>query len=31
MFFRQFLIYSILVVLIGPALAWLALIVPGWL
>ena len=30
-FFRQFLIYSILVVLIGPALAWLALIVPGWL
>jgi di/tricarboxylate transporter len=30
-FFRQFLIYSIVVVLIGPALAWLALIVPGWL
>jgi Na+/H+ antiporter NhaC len=29
--YRQFLIYSILVVVAGPALAWLMLIVPGWL
>jgi di/tricarboxylate transporter len=29
--YRQFLIYSILVIVAGPALAWLTLIVPGWL
>jgi hypothetical protein len=35
-FFRQFLIYgiliySILMVLVGPALAWVVLVLPGWL
>lgn len=30
-FFRQFLIYSVIVVLLGPALAWVLLVVPGWL
>ena len=29
--YKQFLIYSILVIIVGPALAWLLLIVPGWL
>jgi len=30
-FYRQMLVYSGLVVLIGPLLAWLVLILPGWL
>ena len=30
-FFRQFLIYGILAVMVGPALAWAALVLPGWL
>ena len=29
--YRRFLIYSILVVLAGPPLAWLMLVVPGWM
>ncbi|MFL5335032.1 MAG: SLC13 family permease [Geminicoccaceae bacterium] len=29
--YKQFLVYSILVIIAGPALAWLLLIVPGWL
>ena len=29
--YRQFLVYSILVVLAGPPLAWLMFIVPGWM
>jgi len=29
--YRQFLIYSILVVLVGPPLAWLMFVVPGWM
>jgi len=29
--YKRFLFYSILVVLAGPALAWLLLVVPGWL
>ena len=29
--YRQFLYYSILVVLAGPPLAWLIFIVPGWM
>src|SRR3954453_19179572 len=29
--YKQFLICSILVIIVGPALAWLLLIVPGWL
>jgi di/tricarboxylate transporter len=30
-FYRQMLVYSALVVAIGPLLAWLVLILPGWL
>jgi len=30
-FYRQLLLYSCLVVVIGPLLAWLVLILPGWL
>jgi di/tricarboxylate transporter len=30
-FYRQMLLYSALVVLIGPLLTWLVLILPGWL
>jgi hypothetical protein len=30
-FYRQMLMYSALVVAVGPLLAWLVLIVPGWL
>src|SRR5215213_746981 len=29
--YKRFLVYSVLVILAGPALAWLLLIVPGWL
>jgi di/tricarboxylate transporter len=29
--YKRFLAYSVLVILAGPALAWLLLIVPGWL
>jgi hypothetical protein len=29
--YRRFLLYSILVVVAGPPLAWLILVVPGWL
>ncbi len=29
--YKRFLIYSGLVVLFGPLLAWLLLVVPGWL
>lgn len=29
--YRRFLLYSILIVVAGPALAWLLLVVPGWL
>ncbi len=29
--YKCFLVYSVLVFLAGPALAWLLLIVPGWL
>jgi hypothetical protein len=29
--YRRFLVYSILVVLAGPPLAWLVFIVPGWM
>ncbi len=29
--YRRFLVYSILVVVVGPLLAWLAFILPGWL
>ena len=28
--YKRFLIYSILVVLAGPLLAWLVLVLPGW-
>jgi hypothetical protein len=30
-FYRQMLGYSALIVVIGPLLAWLLLILPGWL
>ena len=30
-FYRQMLIYSALVVVFGPLLAWLVLVLPGWL
>jgi di/tricarboxylate transporter len=29
--YKRFLVYSVLVILVGPALAWVLLIVPGWL
>ncbi len=29
--YRRFLVYSILVVIAGPLLAWLVFILPGWM
>jgi hypothetical protein len=30
-FYRQMLVYAGVVVVVGPLLAWLLLVVPGWL